>query len=245
MNEIKNFHPLWHHKLDVLVVALSFITVGILFLGKNLGLVSTFVFSIVVSWQMLLIVLGLVKLIKRQFIGAAVLIFVGGYFLMPRLNIMGYESLAVWWPVIFIFTGIMILIKRWNRENYGKKYSHNTTVNSISVDGFVTSEVAFGSAKQIVLDPVFKGARLNNSFGHIVLDLRRTSLEADVTFIDVECSFGGIELFIPANWNVFIEADSSFSGCNDKRFPGGEQVDLAHRVVIRGDLSFSGLEIKN
>ena len=44
----------------------------------------------------------------------------------------------------------------------------------VSEDGFIVSDNTFGSVQQIVLDPVFRGARLRNAFGGTVLDLRRS-----------------------------------------------------------------------
>jgi len=58
MNDFKHFHPAWHHTLNVIVVSLAFITVGVLWILRNLGVVDPTLFSIIVSWQMLLILWG-------------------------------------------------------------------------------------------------------------------------------------------------------------------------------------------
>lgn len=43
----------------------------------------------------------------------------------------------------------------------------------------------------MVLDEVFKGATIRNTFGGTVLDLRRTNISEGETYIEVECNFGG------------------------------------------------------
>lgn len=58
-----------HSKLNTVVTAAVFIIVGLLFLGRNFGVIDSDLFDILVSWQMLLIVVGVVNLIKRHFSG--------------------------------------------------------------------------------------------------------------------------------------------------------------------------------
>lgn len=249
MSEFKHFHPGWHHKLNIVMLSVIFITVGVLLLGRNLGWVDPTIFSFIVSWQMLLIVLGVIHLIKQHFIGGGLLIFIGGYFLFPQLTVIGGEWIGVYWPVIFILIGILILIKRWNHKpgfHFRKNRKTSNTSECTTTDGFVSSEVSFGAVEHIMLDPVFKGADLHNSFGSIVLDLRRTKLEAEETIINVDCSFGSIELIIPVTWNISIVTDNTLSGVSDKRLhPYNAEIDTQHRVIIKGDLSFSGVEIKS
>ena len=50
-----------HSKLNTVVTAAVFIIVGLLFLGRNFGVIDSDLFDILVSWQMLLIVVGVVN----------------------------------------------------------------------------------------------------------------------------------------------------------------------------------------
>lgn len=248
MNDFKHFHPAWHHTLNVIVVSLAFITVGVLWILRNLGVVDPTLFSIIVSWQMLLILWGVVQFIKQHYIGGVILIVTGGYFLLPLLTDIDQEWIHTFWPGIFILVGFLILFKkRKYRHHWGDRYKGKERLEQcVTVDGFVQSEVSFGGVHQIVLDPVFKGAKIDNSFGSTVLDLRKTTLAAPETYIDIECSFGSVELLIPPHWNVIVETDTTFSGSSDKRrSPVDNQIDFDHKLIIRGDISFSGLEIKS
>lgn len=232
-------HRNWHRKLNIIVVASVFIIVGLLFLGRNLGYVDGYLFHILVSWQMLLIVIGLVQFIKRNFFGGLILVSIGSYFLLPASY-----GLGTYWPVLLIIIGIGMLFKLRNKRSeffQRRNFAKNTLSGT---NGFVESDVSFGSAKHIVLDPVFKGADLDVSFGSITLDLRRTTLEDEITYIQVDASFSGVEIFTPSDWNVVIEADATMGGVQDKRFVSSV-LDESHKLVIRGDISFSGLEIKS
>ena len=233
-------HKSWSRKLNIIMTASVFIIVGILFLGRNMGFVDDYLFHVLVSWQMLLVVIGLVQLIKKNFIGGLILITVGSYFLLPI-----EYGLGTYWPVLLIIIGIGILFRLTRKDHCFHDFKNNAREEMVSDgDGFVKSDVTFGGVKHIVLEPVFKGAGLDVSFGSITLDLRKTSLESECTFIKVDVSFGGVELYVPSNWNIIVEADTTLGAIEDKRFVSS-QIDESHKLVIRGDITFGGLEIKS
>lgn len=78
------------------------------------------------------------------------------------------------------------------------------------------------------------------------MDLRRTSLPEGDTVIDVELSFGGIEIYVPDNWVIVSELESVLGGVEDKRY-GAISAPAAGngRLIIRGNVTFGGVVIKN
>ena len=154
----------------------------------------------------------------------------------------------MFWPVLFIFVGIMILFKperhHFNAHWDGRRPEYTKEVYS-SEDGFIVSDNTFGSVQQIVLDPVFRGARLRNAFGGTVLDLRRSKLEAPQTFIDIDCTFGGVEIYLPSDWNLLTRIDAFIGGCDDKRYNSSVEIDKEHILIVRGKVSFGGIEFKS
>jgi predicted membrane protein len=237
-----------YHRMNKFIVALAFVVAGLVILGHNLGMVSDYMFHIIISWQMLLIVVGLSSILKQNLIMGSIFAGAGIYFLLPEITGTDVAWLALYWPVLLIFFGIILLFhkhkypfQRWrhhDRRHEGGKRKEDVT------DGFVTVDISFGNSRHIVLDPVFRGADLDNSFGSISLDLRRTTLESAETYIDVDCSFGGVEIFIPPSWCLLSDIDNTCGSIEDKRYISHD-VDLTHKLVIRGDISFGTLEIKN
>ena len=73
---------------------------------------------------------------------------------------------------------------------------------------------------------------------------RRTTLPEGETFLDIDCTFGGIEIYVPSDWKVVFRCNTCLGGCQDKRFGGGV-IDQNRILVIRGDLTFGGIEIKS
>lgn len=236
----KSYFP----KRNISLPALLLVLVGILFLGRNLGFVDHQLFRVVISWQMLLIVLGIWSLVKRRYTSAIVLVAVGLFFLAPRLGHVNHFWISTYWPLLLVLVGVVGLFKVSGQGRHGCKKSFARNGERLD-SGYVVSENTFGNAQQIVLDPLFKGADISNSFGGTLIDLRRTNLLPGDTVIDLNCAFGGIELYVPEDWTVVFELESAFSATHDKRYGTQRMTEGDSRLVVRGKLAFSRLEIKN
>lgn len=232
------------------LIALLFILSGVLMLVRNLGWLDDKTFDILVSWQMLLIVWGAYKISTRCYFVGSIMLVVGSCFLLPRLGL-GWLSASAWdvlvWPVTLIAVGLAFLFRhRGNDESKcqmrGNVGSNTNQYNS--ADGFIHSENAFSGVRQVVLDEVFKGGTIQNSFGGTTIDLRRTTLVEGETFLDFECTFGGVEIYVPSDWKVDLRCKAFFGGCEDKRFQNAV-IDHSRVLVIRGEVSFGGVEIKS
>ena len=233
--------------------AIPLIVVGLVWQLHNLDYVSYEVFRIIVSWQMLLMYIGAVNMIREQYVGGIITFGVGLLFLLPRLGILEHDWLRLNWPLILVAIGIVLLFK----PRFGKKYLErewkrrfdkgdgDSSTSSFSVEGYVETSNYFGSVKQIVLDPVFRGAQISNAFGGTVIDLRHTSLEAPETYIDIDCTFGGVEIYLPSSWHLQLKTVVVMGGCDDKRFIGGMEIDKEHALIVKGNVTFGGVEFKS
>lgn len=241
------------------MVAFILIAFGFLLLGRNLGWIDSYFFHLILSWPMLFILGGILAIFRRHLVGGAFAIGIGLYFLFPKLNWITHGWIHTYWPLGLVVLGVIVLLKR--RDNrytntYGKeksgffaKRSFASSVESSSSaesgrEGYVHSHVSFSSVKHIVRDPVFRGAHLDISFGGLVLDVRHTVLETPETVIYIDCSFGGVELYVPEHWLIRLETDAFLSGCDDHR-GRGQQIDPDHVLIIRGNLTLSGIQIKS
>ncbi|MFQ5615072.1 MAG: LiaI-LiaF-like domain-containing protein [Anaerolineales bacterium] len=98
-------------------VPLILIALGVIFLLNNMGLLREGVLETLLGlWPVLLIVLGINSLIrKRGIIGPALLIGLGGAFLLSNLGVLAVNpwlTVLRLWPVIFIAIGLEIIIGR-------------------------------------------------------------------------------------------------------------------------------------
>ena len=200
-NFIRGGYPS-HSRLNTVTTAAVFIIVGLLFLGRNFGIIDSDLFGILVSWQMLLIVVGVVNLIKRHFFGGVITIAIGAYFLLPEISWVEGEWLDMFWPVLFIFVGIMILFKperhHFNAHWDGRRPEYTKEVYG-SEDGFIVSDN----------------------------------------------TFGGVEIYLPSDWNLLMQIDAFIGGCDDKRYNSSVEIDKEHILIVRGKVSFGGIEFKS
>lgn len=221
------------------------IAVGVLLLGRNMGIISPDIFHIFVSWQMLLIVIGINLLTKKQFVGSILLVATGIYFLLPRLNFFNDTFSTIFWPAILIIAGLLIITSRGKSKCNHHKHFQTKSINHTTEDGFVHIDNSFGSIQQVVTDEIFKGGSIHNSFGSVELDLRRTSLLPGTTYLDINMSFAGTEIYAPSNWIIKSELQTSLGGYEDSRISGLNPTDTDKVLVLRGSVSFSGIEVKS
>ena len=62
---------------------------------------------------------------------------------------------------------------------------------------------------------------IRTSFGGTTIDLRHTHIAPGETYIDLDCSWGGVEIYVPSDWTVVFKCNAFFGGCDDKRWQNG------------------------
>lgn len=87
----------------------------------------------------------------------------------------------------------------------------------------------------------FEGADIQTSFGFTALDLRGADL-LDGTVINLECSFGGMEICTDRNVCVITNVKSAFAGIENHC--STQSIDGLKKLYINGNCSFGGIEIK-
>lgn len=255
-NENKSYRQHRHH--HGISLAFVLIAAGLIFLGFNTGMIPIAYKSIFISWQMLLIVLGVASVFKRHYWGGMALLLVGGFFIVPEINKVNPNWLGpvpadfvhLYWPVLLIAAGAVVLLQ-WmfpsahcckKKEREFRHWHHSQEYVS---SGYINSNNVFGSGEHIVLDPEFKGGEINSVFGGTKLDLRRTNLSEGTTRLELNIVFGGVTIYVPENWNVVVQIDFVLGGFEDKRYKIGEPIDPARTLLICGSCVFGGGELKN
>ena len=65
-------------------------------------------------------------------------------------------------------------------------------------------------------------------------------LKGHEAFVNVDVSFGNMELYIPAGWRVICNVSSSFGSVQEHGRCRGEEADM---LTINGEVSFGTLDI--
>lgn len=246
-----------NHATGGIIIGLALIFAGIILIFSNAGWIPYAVRRILLSWQMLFIVLGVVSFARKQTLQGVILLFIGVVFMLPRigaLNILpGFEWFTHlnWgnlWPLFLVGIGILIFSKSRQREFppiHHRHYPrhHFSGKNTPNESGYVNYSMVFSGSEHVFMEPVFRGGAIESVFGGMTLDLRRTHLQEGVSYLKISSVFGGTTLLIPADWNVEIRTDAVLGAFKDNR-PVINYSENNARLIIEAECVFGGGEIK-
>lgn len=247
-----------NHRKGRMIGGVLLIAAGILFWFKKAGLIE--IPRWIFSWQMLLIVIGLVSGIKHNFKNATwlILMSIGGIFLLtdfiPGLNLRFYFL-----PVLLIVIGLVMILKPKNKYHYYHRYKYRkghwncyegTNSNDPvfnTTDEYLSINNVFGGVKKNVISKDFKGGEVNNTFGGCEINL----MQADVVneaVLDMNVTFGGVKLLVPPHWQIKSDITTVMGGVEDKRpattGPAGAY-QSSKVLVLKGNVFIGGIEIKS
>ncbi len=229
-----------HNPANRVIFGLVVVVVGVLLFLKTMGIMP---FSFRLSWPIILVVVGGLIGLKSGFRNNVwwILIAIGVAHLIPQFQIMGKPSRHFVWPALVIVAGIMIAFKP-RRNNCGSKAkisSHFTDDNKLFVD------VTFGGRKEIITAKDFRGGAVSVTFGGSEINLAQADFVEDSIVLDCNVSFGGVELVIPAHWEIQNEIKPVFGSVEDKRVVHSSGREEKKRLILRGNCTFGGIEIKS
>lgn len=199
-----------------------------------------FIDDIIFSWQMLLIVIGVITLAgSDNKTPGIVLISVGGFFMIPELFTDFFRSFNFFWPALFIVIGVVLLI---NSKRLVKTLNYTSGSKADMID-YVN---IFSGAERQLITNNFLGGKVTSIFGGGEVDLTRSSLAPGDNVIEITCIFGGTTLIVPENWNVILNVTPILGGFSDSRRIGSDVIkDTTRSLTIRGTVIFGGGELKS
>ncbi len=243
--------------------------IGVLLLFRKLGF---FFPEWLLTWPMILIVIGTFTLIKHEFksvFGVLILCF-GLYFLFEREFNFDFGIDRYILPIALIGLGIHLITKKRNEKNVLKNIqdqiqARNKDFPTEKKDPLTGEPVSLGSISNVsgssfsdrlnvdailsgvqkrVLSKNFQGGKLTAAFGGIDLDLTQADFNGMVN-LQIDVIFGGMKLIVPPHWDIRTEVTNIAAGIEDKRLYRQSEVDPTKVLVIRGTILFGGLEIKS
>lgn len=238
------------------IIGIALVVVGLILLAFNFGWLNSAVKSIIFSWPMLLILLALIGFSKRNRIFSMLLLLVGLFFLLPRvesaypgiLGGAGGNFVSNYWPLLLVVAGLIVIVEVVvNRREIVCSTNNDVNGNADTdgTSGWVVKDVIFGSSESIFLNPIFKGGDIDVVFGGVVLDLRKTTLPEETVYLNIDAVFGGVTLYIPDDWSVKTRFESVFGGYSDKR-PNAPiaSPEGSPKLILQGSLMFGGCTVQ-
>lgn len=246
-----------NHRNGRIAGGILLIIAGILFWFKKAGLIE--IPRWIFSWQMLLIIIGLISGIKHNFKNATwlILISIGGIFLLadfiPGLNLRFYT-----FPAVLIIIGVVMILKPKNKHHYYHRYKYRrghweqcgTNPNDPvfnTTDEYLSINNVFGGVKKNVISKDFKGGEINNTFGGCEINLMQADVLNEVV-LDMNVTFGGVKLLVPPHWQIKSDLTTVMGGVEDKRPAVGTAAGSfqpSKVLVLKGNVFIGGIEIKS
>jgi predicted membrane protein len=209
---------------------LMLICLGVLFLLDQMGRLD---FGDLVGrfWPVIFIIIGVSILLSNNFknVGSGIFfILFGAFFLLLRMRIF---DRAVWhyiWPLAIIVTGLWLLLQpMWHpRKNVSSE---------VGGDDLNISQVFSGSARKVESQN-FRGGKADVVFGSAEIDLRAARLAGGQAVLVLSAVFGGIEIFVPRDWQIVLEGTPVLGSIESHKKAG--TIPPTQTLTIKGSAVF-------
>lgn len=164
--------------------------------------------------------------------GIGILLLLAARSIIPWNDIWQYMLclVAVVWGLTLLFFS--------NKKSSDRRHNSEQAAPVVLDDNI---EVNFGKQEYSYDGQPFEGADVHVSFGFVGLDLRDADIR-DGAVINVDCSFGGIQIRLPKGVCINNRIDTTLAGvdCDCCTQP----TDGAKTIYLNGHCNFGGIEIK-
>lgn len=230
-NENKSDRRFW--------LGLIFVAIGAVLLLDNLNLIPYYISDSLISWQMLLVVIGTYTVVGKKKPEGYILIAIGGIFLLQDFYYFRVRDFwHILWPSIFIAIGASLIFRR----NRSREVADGEKKNDVD---YVDDFAVFGGREIVVDSQNFKGGKLSAIFGGSSIDLRNANLSEGENVLDIFAMFGGTSIIVPQDWTIKVDVTSVLGGFSDQRNSTVKVIPHPNKVlIVKGFVMFGGGDIK-
>ena len=208
-----------------LILGIFFTILGILWTADNLALLRADDF--LRFWPAVVVMIGLVKLADptRRVIGV-ILTVVGASLLAYTAGWLRF-TIFDFWPLLVILVGATIVIRA-----LGFRLPSPSNADSDQVWAVLSQRKVRETARD------YNGGGVFAFMGGCELDLTQADIIHSPAIIDTFAMWGGIEIYVPENWEVVGEVIPFMAGLNTAA--GTPE----RRLIVRGATVMGGIEVK-
>lgn len=239
----RRMHRREHHHLsnNRALIGVVLVLAGLFLVLRNTGIFPHYIDTVIFSWPMLLIVIGLVITVGSS--GAktsgVIVMAVGAFFMIPLIFRESFHMYNMFWPSIFIIIGVIFI--------FSKRHVWSPVgTASMSGDDYIDIVNIFSGGERQIVSENFQGGKVTAIFGGGEIDLTKAKLATGTSVLEIACVFGGTTIIVPDEWFVKIEVTPILGGFGDSRkLSPGRSVDTTKQLIIKGAVVFGGGEVKS
>ncbi len=222
-----------------LILGLFIILLGVLYTLENLGIV--YAHDYLRFWPIILVFYGASRVIQCETAGQKVWgifwIVVGSFMVLDRLDLI-YFSVWDLWPLILVVLGISLI---WGPSR--RRLRFHGVFSAADSSNTINALALMGGFKRANDSQDFQGGEATAIMGGCELDLRKASIQQSEAVMNLFSVMGGIEIWVPEDWNVVVQGVPILGGFEDKTHRTA--TESHKRLVVRGYAVMGGVEIKN
>jgi predicted membrane protein len=210
------------------------IALGILWTLENLGSIDAS--GIWRWWPVVVIVIGLQRALQSRGsrVGGGVITGIGIVLLFHELELLDFDIWELWPLVLVLIGGSMV----WGALTRGR----DPKWGSGGSDTWVQAVAILGGSNRQTNSQEFRGGEATAILGGCDIDLTHASVAGGEAVIDIFAFWGGIDLRVPEDWTVILEASAILAGIEDKT---RKPPTATKRLVVKGLAIMGGVDIKN
>ena len=258
MNTNDNNSNIQRHQRNRVLAGIILVGIGVVLFADKMGVLLP---HWLLTWPVLLIVIGIYSGIKHNFSNATwiILVALGGIFLWDEM-MMDVSLKPFTIPIILVAAGLLTIVRprfgdrhnsfgqrrrdRWSNVSTGtaafnKAFEEAGPLN----DDYIDINCIFSGVNKTVISKTFKGGRISCVFGGTELDLTKADIQGTAV-LQLNEVFGGVTLVIPSNWTVRNNISGVFHGVDDRR-NNQVQNDSDKILLLQGSAVMAGVEIKS
>jgi predicted membrane protein len=212
------------------LLGILIVLAGLLLLLSQVGIYN---FGDFISdwWPMILIIIGAYSLAVNAApsIGGLLLVLVGAWFQLGKLDFMPPNWNKYLLPVIVMLIGLYFLLTK--RE---KAVTDTDRVNHVAIFSGINTR---NESKN------FKGGSITAIFGGVEIDLTSAEIAGGSADMETTVAFGGADIVVPGSWRVEVTGLPIFGGWSNKT-KDFEKAEGAPVLRVRCLAMFGGVDIK-
>lgn len=200
-----------------------------------------------VLWPSGLLVFGLFGLYPRFSMFRLGCGLLGGYFLLTNFHlIQALPAKHMLLPLFLIFFGLSLLPEAL-RKSRRKRFSVIRKGKPIKTGEFTQDGEtflctgSFGELEYLVQLPRLSRGSADMSFGEMTVDLSGCEEIGENCTLDLNCSFGELELLVPRHCRVLPKSSTAFAHVETKGSPAADARDT---IYVNCDVSFGQILIR-